>query len=90
MNITRRWNRCCCGRIEDADDNDDLPLLINGTLHERLGPDGAFCGPWKDHALRDTRAALDDALSTLSAYGHDDQARRIRAKLSSEMKEQST
>lgn len=56
--------RCCCGRIIDAAEN-DLPFLINNILHERLGLDGAFCGPLKDHQLRDLRAALDEACRLL-------------------------
>lgn len=55
--MRHRLNRCCCGRIEGCDD-DILPVLINDTLHERLGPYGAFCGPHKDHQLRDARAEI--------------------------------
>jgi hypothetical protein len=41
--------RCCCGRIRDCTE----PLIINDTLHERLGDEGAFCGPVDHHIIRD-------------------------------------
>ena len=40
---------CCCGRYSD----ESLPFISNEILHERLGRDDAFCGPLKDHQIRD-------------------------------------
>jgi len=40
--------RCCCGKKDITE-----PLLINDYVHEVLGEPGSFCGPLKNHEIRD-------------------------------------
>jgi hypothetical protein len=48
-------DQCCCGRIKPAPSE---PERINDIVHEAYGTEGAFCGPWWKHELRDLRTAL--------------------------------
>jgi hypothetical protein len=48
-------DQCCCGRIKPAPSE---PERINEIVHEAYGTEGAFCGPWWKHELRDLHAAL--------------------------------
>ena len=57
MMATRDYHaeRCCCGRIEDWTE----PLILGERLHERLGDEGAFCGPVLHHDLRDQEQEIE-------------------------------
>lgn len=46
--------QCCCGRIEPCDE----AFMFNNTVHEPLGPDGNFCGPYVSHRTRDLERVL--------------------------------
>jgi len=56
MMTTRDYHaeRCCCGRIEDWTE----PVILGERLHERLGGEGAFCGPVLHHDLRDQKQEI--------------------------------
>jgi len=47
---------CCCGKYID---DELLPFVSNGTMHEQLGEDGAFCGTVDSHTIRDMRNKID-------------------------------
>ena len=49
MTMATTPDRCCCGRIKNFTE----PIIIGPTLHERLGDDGASCGPVNNHITRD-------------------------------------
>jgi len=52
--VNEEVGRCCCGRFT----NDPLPVIINDTTHELLGPEGNFCGPIINHTVRQLRARI--------------------------------
>ncbi len=56
--------QCCCGRIHDCDE----PVIMNEYCHEPLGPEGNFCGPQKNHTLRDQNLRIDELEVILEYY----------------------
>ncbi len=48
--------RCCCGKITDID---EMPMVLNDYQHEILGPERNFCGPKKNHLIRDLQARVE-------------------------------
>lgn len=44
--------QCCCGKL-NFDSVESMPIQLNDTIHEPLGPKGNFCGPSKSHLIRD-------------------------------------
>jgi hypothetical protein len=56
--------QCCCGRIHDCDE----PVRFNEYVHEPLGPEGNFCGPAKNHTIRDQDLRINELQLMLEYY----------------------
>lgn len=52
--------RCCCGKKQI-----DEPIIINNYVHEPFGPVGNFCGPLKDHKIRDLQNRIIELEETI-------------------------
>ena len=52
-------SQCCCGRFKELDE----PIIINDKMHEPLGREGAFCGPFINHQLRSALNTIDSLKS---------------------------
>lgn len=56
----RTMFRCCCGRIEDIDDED---IIINGFVHQKLGKQQnyqPFCGSMESHKIAFLEAKINE------------------------------
>ncbi len=61
-------DRCCCGQIELFSE----PVILGERLHERLGDEGAFCGPVLHHDLRDLQNDNDRLRAALEKIAQPD------------------
>lgn len=51
-------DQCCCGRFKPWPEGEES-IRINDTVHEEHGPEGASCGPWWRHEIRDQQREIE-------------------------------